>query len=712
MGTKRRYDITKDKRRFNDDFFLNFKGNEYVVFDTPFSSINSANNWTMSFGLLKKQKGATSVLFDSRSNDVGGQGGISLALLEQPSTYTIRFRNGFNSPTSTQIDFNYNFNYDGLYVVALIYETSTNRISLWVDGFVRDSVSIGSAIINTVDTNYSLLGGLKIPGGTSVLAHLGFILDFNVFDEVLPDIELQNFYETLFLDINSINKNQLNVTLNNVAYNSKNSNFRSVITNMGTSKMLFNYSVVNTDEISSEVVVFTGNGGSVGFKDKNTPAFDNDYYIIGISNGVYFFEKNGVPNPTLLVPVLGDVMSVVISGGNIEYRVNNVFIGASTLTTSLGVLKPFANSRSRGQLEIKNIKYNGVLCNDSDVLSNFNCSIDDKIQLDVVKNNNISATVSHGACLGWSFDELGLNTGTSNFEAYADFYTGNAGENFTGGGDSIIYKNEEIRKFGVKLTAANQQYIELENFNVPNGYFTLLIGYSATTDNNWVSEQPFFSKTQGDNLRGFNVFGESGTKNVGFRYKDPSQAGTNVSYREVKTSLLSSDNSSVQMLVVQVSPFSPAPVVLNTDINELIKSDGLASATLSYNSYRENGTQRENTDGSQWGEAFADIVASTYLGRNDSSYYDHNLLYTVAFASAVVDADISALWNNGLFRNPTAEMLDKYDALFNIDYNNPVDDSGILRYNDLLGNYSTNVQGFANLVSLESAKFEINSLRL
>lgn len=89
-----------------------------------------------------------------------------------------------------------------------------------------------------------------------------------------------------------------------------------------------------------------------------------------------------------------------------------------------------------------------------------------------------------------------------------------------------------------------------------------------------------------------------------------------------------------------------------------------------------------------------------------------HIAYVLIVKGVIDQKDIIKLYNNSLFINPTIEMQKKYQIELFIDFNNPFDDEGTLRFPDLSpNNYEIEVFNYTDLINLQDNLVDINSLR-
>ena len=86
-------------------------------------------------------------------------------------------------------------------------------------------------------------------------------------------------------------------------------------------------------------------------------------------------------------------------------------------------------------------------------------------------------------------------------------------------------------------------------------------------------------------------------------------------------------------------------------------------------------------------------------------------MYYAIFKGSLKRKDIEYLYNNGMFNNPSQDIINRYPLELFIDFNNPYDD-GSLKFPDLSGNdWDVVATGWANLAALQADLVDINSLR-
>lgn len=315
-----------------------------------------------------------------------------------------------------------------------------------------------------------------------------------------------------------------------------------------------------------------------------------------------------------------------------------------------------------------------------------------RLMLDVVSNYDYAkatpVTPTHGLMSGWSDDELGLNVGTSTFTAYADFYTKQLGVNFSGGGDSIIYKGKELRKFGISFNGINQY------FRVPNFLPTSEKGYTILMMYKTVNGGYLMHKDLGGGKE--------------FRQEAITGSNLHLSYSPITTG-----NDFITYDYVNSNNFEQLNfITAKHDSSILTSYNSDAKGVLSLNGSDE--VLENGLDGLDGG--FNDSVNDLYIcAKSDATNCFDGILCYFAIAKGVLDnEEVKRIFNNGLLSNPSNITQNTQSEFVLIaDLNNPFDDGGTLKLPNLGTTlaYEIIVEGSLDLPNLEARKVDINSLR-
>lgn len=88
------------------------------------------------------------------------------------------------------------------------------------------------------------------------------------------------------------------------------------------------------------------------------------------------------------------------------------------------------------------------------------------------------------------------------------------------------------------------------------------------------------------------------------------------------------------------------------------------------------------------------------------------IMYMAIFKGEVSEKEMKILRNNGLLKNPSIQLQNKYSLELFIDFNNPFDDAGTLKFPDLSPNaHDVIAEGYTDLATLQSNLVDIDSLR-
>lgn len=337
----------------------------------------------------------------------------------------------------------------------------------------------------------------------------------------------------------------------------------------------------------------------------------------------------------------------------------------------------------------------------------------DRLMLDVIENYNYAKTVNlsakHGVMSGWTDDELGLNTGTSTFTAYSDFYTKVTGQNFSGGGDAITYKGEELRYYGLQFDSSSGHNLTIQGLNTAktNGY-TFLVAVANKTNAAWTSGQAnIFSHigTEGSS-RQFQIEGSASNTGKALRIVFPSGSSTAGldSYADNDF-----DNSKIQFASFALSP--------NQDyyLTYLRSSQTRGYGQASFNTNVNQSNSVNTSFPLSFG--FNEITTpTTKIGYNGTDSLDGILCYFAIVEGLEDQAIIKRQFNNGLLSNPSDFERLGLNLAFFADLNNPFDDAGTIKIPDLGDNNLTVIADsdldstWSTLAGVQSSQVELKTL--
>lgn len=703
--------ITQQKKRYNDNFAIYTIGNKYVQSDFGGANVFSdLTDWALSFFVNRLNNGSVSVFWDNRGGIANSTEGIEILFDNVTGGYNFRLRTG--TEVAFQIDYYFNlykFQFNYIYHVVLNYDSISRSLNLYVNSVLVQSINISTNTIDCTNVAYNRLFSLFQSLTTTFQ---GFCRDFAVFNKQLIQNEIAYIYQTGVLPPSTHESCQLHLPLNSTPVYDANNIMRS---KGGLGMINFNKSLSDGDEIETTVIDITyssgnnNNGVGVGFRT-STGGNLNDYYSIYIKNGFYKIESNAsVGLETSIVPQANDVIKAKINGNFIEFYVNNTLVPFAidyTILSNISNLKAYILAFNSYSKALQNTKYNNVLLKHTDVLEEYNSTFGDRLQYDVVSNYNYAKLTpivpSHALMAGWTDNELGLNTGTSTFTAYGDFYTKNLGENFSGGGDSIIYKGKELRKYGLSFNGIDQ-YLQHPNFNATkeSGY-TVIAFYANKTNSIWGSTQSIFSKYGSDgDTRQFDLRTVSTDERVNLLV--PLAGGGTLSLSSFQTGV---DNSKLQMASYVISTIQDVPM----PYEKLGSSKYYGYQT--YNTVNDYVNQLNTIAGVGFG--FDEITAgTTRIGqKNGSNFFDGNLACLMVFKGTADQEFIKRRYNNGLINLPSDYELDSNGLEFVLcpDFNNPFDDAGTLKIPDLITAEDWIAFNYTDLSTLQASRFEIKSL--
>jgi len=697
MGTKRNYSLTKDKFRLNDTFLLNVTGNtgggQYGDSLHYFPEIMPLNDWSIvgSFS-LKTLVNGSNVILDTRRQS-GTINGIYINVKE----FEFTLITGWNSAS---VVWDYTFSLNRIYNFCLNYNSTTKILNLDIN-----TRNIGDMFYNenwtTEPENGLIMGRLAFENFGQKSITLNNIATFK---KQLPQNEKNYIYQTGELEEDSHESCMFHVPFKNVVHKSNDKRIRKKLNTNNTNDnwVRFNVIPVVSDVFTSicKAGLFfkIGTGNIVanscfwGFTDSPTPVtsgFNTAMFVTSTTtNNITVIENGSI---VYSAPVIyGDVYKLeILTATTIGAYINNVLVYTFT-GVNLATYKLFCKVQNTVNSPLSDIERNNIsLHDDSFVDQNIEISLNDAVMMNVVANYNYAKTIPipkseiyHLGFGGFSDNEMGLNAGTSTFTAYSDFYTKTPALNFTGGGDSVIYKSKELRKYGIRLDGTQYfSILNLSQFDVNKG-ITILVGIADIDLTGSLKE--FIHLTDSNSNRVITLEYDDVSSNILFKSGDIAQ----------DTQSVEIDKTASNFAVYRIS----------ADQNKY--SNGLFTKSAGVNTVD---TTRLNTTLNR-----TDATYNIYLGSGNAgaSPLDCVVTYFAMFEGVLNDAEVKPYFNNGIFSNVSdLSQTTKSTLIVATDFNNPFDDLGVLKVPDLSSNNEEIVvTGFANITDLENAKVENLSL--
>ena len=472
MATKRRYSITKDKRRINDDFLLRLK---IGVIEHNFNEFNSNDDWSFfCYGQLNEN--GILRLLNTRA---------IIPLVLQPYGIDFRFDTtkvsfGYLNKISGLIEtefVNYSFSIGEIYSFSFVFDSLTKELSFFVN-----SRNVG---VRVISQPFNLTGEIeniletRINAGNGEIELLGIncsCRNYIAYSKKTSNSEINYIYQTgtpvnindttLFLNLPFNNMPNIQLRKGGIVrktdstedYNGFGAVFNSVLSVGDSFSFETTYDSFSDINFNARWIF-----GLKNLTDINTPILGDAYLLVtDFSTNIQTFIKTGVSQGTQAISfVKGDVFSLTLTTATtIEVKKNATLQFTFTGVDSTS-LKPFFNLYDSSVSNMKNLSMNGVLMDMGDVITENGTNLLNRNSQDLAYINNPSTVPKEFNYIDYSGDELGLNAGTSTFAAYGDYYTKVLGQNFTGGGGSITYKSKELRKYGVQLDGT--QYLSISN---------------------------------------------------------------------------------------------------------------------------------------------------------------------------------------------------------------------------------------------------------
>jgi len=711
--------------RYNDDFYLDFDGSNYLQGSTDVSgSLDGSNSWSVSWlDLLDRSASVGVTSLDQSSHtvftNVAGTNGISIThrviTITRADILVVMINNG-----SAVIRFfnDVRLRTDNVTVEHLVlnYDHTTNTGSLYVDGRLHQSLS------NFAPSNFASTQGIRLGADfTPNRLRVGSLRDVMIFDKALSENEIEYIYTTATPPNTAYSNLQHYYPLNQMPYENGGNYFVDGVAHLYNQSASVESLELNgwaSDEIGVSNVTqisafrdFKTKGRYFGigldykenaqygatYNTVNGSDFNNGYTVIikcipdtlgspkgdimfmdstiGTGQNNYFFIDSAGFNAKFDDPQPGPPTGNEMISSNYNPTKDNVFVVTASPTSS-GTFELFINGRkdqssddgwvynapdtslyigSNPPSSIKGIFYvavfNSVLTDnqistysESDNWLELNpymmwCSENDGTKLIDISGNGRDAIIQN-------------STAFNNNQTYISYKGGNSN-----------YKK------GLNFDSAKGQYLEvtgLEAFGNSGGY-TFLVGVESDAISNQQNVFGFF----GDEgvFRGFEIIKPSSTT-TRYDFISPnitgrsllSLNGVDVS-KDNFLSYYTGDNS-------YISPYSSSPLSKIADVN----------VSQNYSS---------GIDSNPLGLGFDEITNPIFnIGARSSSqhYLNGKITFFCIIKESITKEQEKTIFNNGNYRSPYEVIEDRSRIILDVDFQNPFDVGGTIKFKDRSGN--------------------------
>jgi len=689
--------VTFNETRVNDDFFLKRSvalSSDKKGFFCPFA-LDTTKDFSIYFTInidSNSLTGANALFY--WSNDAGTALGNDAGFFQNGTNINLSNNGNLYSLATLEVDHTTQ--------IFINYDFTNNKIFVYKDASLVNEVQLLSPL--TFSKQYGFYT-FFIPDAANAVSDC-YLKDLAFFDRRLLQKEMQTFYTFEFLPQSTHENCHPHLVLNQIP----STDTKNISYGKNTSAGGWDSGVIFFDELIGDGYVEfdalnTTSFFMVGLTDSATnptPSWNFPFVSYGIyadTTGNYQRTISGSLSPLGVARTKKDTLRVQRDGLDYTFYINGVLVSTFTDAGPVQTLRPCISVLSANTFNVNNIIINGVKV----------FQIKDSSNLPTLKILDVSSNYDyakltpvipkHGTLLGWDNDELGLNIGTSTFTAYADFYTKIAGANFSGGGDSVIYKGKELRKYGLKFNGIDQ-YLSVPFTLAKDKGYTIEIAFTMPTNVAFASTQPILSKRDGA-TNYIEVLGDSTKKTLSLKYID---TGVEVGAGNVNTA---QDISKMQYSVMRVSP------VQNVYLKESIATYEKVYANNQIQCVQWNSVTGQTEGINPFDEitvGFDDITGNLNIGYDGTNYFG-GTLFAVRIWEGLLDVGENQInRNNGLLRNANdVTYSSKSNLKIDIDFNNPFD-SGGLKLNDTSPNAAVlDAFGWANLAAIEAAREEILS---
>jgi hypothetical protein len=726
--------------RINEDFYLNFDGtNDQLKVLTKLPFLVSTADWAFSgFTYITGSSGTLAFLFDNRNSAVVDNTGLSFyAKNITATTYTLTVtvaRTGGNT-----YDFTTTLQTNGFQHIVLSFDNVANDLNLYVNGYLSETINIGSQVIIAGGGTFSKFGSFI---NDTNFTEGGF-LKFAFFDSQLTESEVRYIYEAAEIPESKFSNLQNYYPLNQVAYKDTNNYFSDVVKVYNPSATSYRAEAIGwTDrDLGTDSL---GAATATAYKNVKTKS-SLGLYGLKMSNwttesqqGIRAPQLNTNPTP----PTPANGITIIVKGkfndddnnlpddGNryiLQYRQAGAYKGIS-IVGSTGNNQSLTTPVWSGSI--------GINDNIESVIYTWKPNGDYAIFVDgkKIQSGNLTYvalddTFSVGFFIGpnFSLDNAYLqhhytvyfDRALEDFEIFEnysnddwlklnpkvayDFSLNNSDEwlELSGNGlnvardltasyhqptseDAIDAKtNLEPRKKGLQFNGTSQ-YLEVSTFteaNTSKGY-TIILGVQDVAIASGAKD--FFVM---DDISSNDV--------IALGYDESTQEFT-----------FKSGNGG--------TPTTEKVAGTKAAVNFLSYRIGGTSSPFNYGSYdRVSDVTLQNRDvNASYGYGSRTTGDSIYIGKDNSTNYTDLVIYScVIIEGRLNDSDLKYLINSGLLNNIKTSISDEFNVLLNVDFNNPFEVTGTLYFPDLSpNNHTITATGWANLAALQAALVDINTL--
>ena len=237
----------------------------------------------------------------------------------------------------------------------------------------------------------------------------------------------------------------------------------------------------------------------------------------------------------------------------------------------------------------------------------------------------------------------------------------------------------EPRKKALSFNGTSQ-YLETLNFAESSNGYTIILGVANI--NITAAQKDFFvmNDTNLDNIIAIGF--DDNTSEFTFK---SGNGGT------ITTDRVTGNKSNVNFLSYRISPTGQP---YNYGVYDRVSDVSIQNRSVS----------------TSYGYATRAGNQSIFIGKDSATNYtDLDVFYTLIIDGVINDEDLKRLINSGFGNNYTTKITNKYNALLYLDYNNPVDSSG-LKITDLANSNTNNANGWDNLNDLENSLVDKETL--
>ncbi len=321
---------------------------------------------------------------------------------------------------------------------------------------------------------------------------------------------------------------------------------------------------------------------------------------------------------------------------------------------------------------------------------------------------------NHGVLVNYTKDELGLGVDYTTQTAFKHFFNkGNVQDNIFQLPVKAIYEdNIEIESGLNPVTKAlqfddtlNRYLLSLDTFSIPyheNGQYTIQVVFKSY-NNPW--------RGQGDDDFVFGFYNATATS---FFYTQLRPDSLTVAIKDT-TEGQKTTNILTDTVLFPSTQLNTLTILMDNAAQGFGGRFGAASASessqLFLNGFLQDTEKSSALSKLNWSEYIDSKSTFAHNAFRSTSKPGFNgaLVSMLVWDTALEDIEILKMSNNILLKNPSIPQ--QKNLQFHLDFQNPIDNAGVVEFRDKINNHAFREKGFGNITAVNNELIDINSLR-